>query len=205
MARLCDLFALSFLMLPLAPASAGQEDAHAGKDAGLLVSGSLVETTYLVELRQGSSLSALASSLGNGGFETSGGSRVDFRPWYSSRWTDASIGWMTQVTPNFGLLYGFSTGERGPKYEIAPALKLGFVMQAQTGRNAFVSLRASTTVGGTLKEKPCSADYGQIGGVQTVNCRLAASLLPPEQTLGYLVREKPPDRHQLNLVFTWRF
>lgn len=166
---------------------------------------SLLDATYLIELRQSSHLSSLARGLGNGGFETATGSRVDFRPWYTSRWKDASFTWMTQVSPNFGIIHGFSTGERGPKYEIAPSLKLGLMMQTQTGRNALVSLRASTTVGGMLKEKSCSADYGQIGGVQTVNCRLAASLLPPEKTLGYLVREKPPDRHQLNLVFSWRF
>lgn len=170
-----------------------------------LADASFLDATYLVEVKQGSQLSMLARTLGSGGFETATGGRVDFRPWYSARWMDASITWMTQLTPNFGILHGVGTGERAQKYEIAPSLKLGVVWQTQTGRNAFLGVRATTTLGGELREKPCVADYGQIGGVQAVNCRLAASLLPPEQTLDYLVSQKPPDRHQVNVMFTWRF
>jgi hypothetical protein len=182
--------------------SAGMTEGPASHHLG---NGSFADATYLIELKQGSYLSALASRLGNGGFETATGNRIDFRDWYSNRFTDASVVWMTLVSPNFGVIHGFSTGERGSKYLIAPALKLGLTMQTMTGRNAVLSFRATTTIGGELREKPCSADYGEIGGVQVVNCRLAATPLPPAQTLDYLVREKPLDRHQVSVRFSWRF
>lgn len=166
---------------------------------------SLLDATYLLELKQGSYLSSLAGNLGSGGFETATGNRIDFRPWYRSRWTEASITWMTQISQNLGVIHGFSTGERGPKYTIFPAFKLGVMMQTQTGHQAFLSLRLITTIGGELREKPCSANYGEIGGVQTVNCRLAATPLPPAQTLSYLLREKPPNQSQAMLLFTWQF
>ncbi len=166
---------------------------------------SLLDATHIIDLRQGSYLSSLARSLSNGGFETATGQRVEFRPWYSSRWTDTHITWMTLLTPNVSLIHGFSTGERGAKYVIAPSLKIGIAVQREVGRGAVLYARAVTTVGGTLREKPCSADYGDIGGMQPVNCRLAASLLPPDQTLDLLVRERPINQHQVNVMFAWRF
>lgn len=170
-----------------------------------LGNGSLFDATYLIDIRQGSPLSALANRLSEGGFETATGSRVDFRHWYASRWTELSLTWMTQLSPNIGVIHGFSTGERGQKYTIAPALRLGVMMQAPTGRNAFIAFRATTTLGGELRESPCVANYGDIGGVQTVNCRLAATPLPPSQTLNHLLQTKPPDRNQMMLLFNWSF
>ena len=38
--------------------------------------------------------------------------------------------------------------------------------------------------------RPCTADYGAIGGVQAVNCRLAASQLDPAETLRHLEQER---------------
>jgi hypothetical protein len=202
MSRFAFLFALiSFF----AAASAAADGVAAGRLPRSLDSATFLDATYLIELTQSTALSARARSLGTGGYETAMGRPVSFGPWYSSHWTDTRMVWMTQVSPNLGILHGFSTGERGEKYTIAPSLRLGLVMQAATGRNAFLSLRAVTALGGELREKPCTADYGDIGGIQTVNCRLAASLLPPAQTLDYLVREKPADRHQVNLMFTWQF
>lgn len=59
--------------------------------------------------------------------------------------------------------------------------------------------------GGRLKEKTCSADYGEIGGVQTVNCRLAASTLQPAETLQYLMNEKPKQDMLISVKWTYRF
>lgn len=164
-----------------------------------------LQSTYLVELMQGSELSDRASNLQGGGYETSEGRPVSFQRWYRTRWTDARITWMTQVTPNLGLIWGFSTGERAEKYEIQPSVKLGFVYQAQVDRQSSFSLRATTIVGGRLREKPCSADYGEIGGVQAVNCRLAATELEPSQTLGYLLDYAPRDRNLLLLQYRRTF
>jgi hypothetical protein len=162
-------------------------------------------TTHLIDIRQGSSLSKTARDLRDGGYELANGDTVDFRQWYSARWTDVGVTWMTQVTPQWGLIWGFSTGERGAKYTIDPSLKLGFLFQQPTGRNAWLSVRYTTAFGGRLRERSCTADYGAIGGVQAVNCRLAASTLAPADTLHYLVNKPSADLNQLSVSFTWRF
>ena len=93
-----------------------------------------------------------------------------------------------------GVLWGVSTGERGPKYRIAPSLLLGAVwVQPISSRERWV-FRYSQRWGGRLTEHACQADYGAIGGgVQEVNCRLAASELAPEDTLAYLYKQKPSE------------
>jgi hypothetical protein len=170
-----------------------------------LKNASFVESTYLVGLQQGSYLSRAARNLRSGGFELSGGGSVLFNDWYKTRWTDVTITWMTQVNENFGVLFGASTGERGKKYTIGPSLKLGVVMQTQAGKNALLSLRATAMLGGDLREKSCTADYGEIGGVVAVNCRLAASTLPPDETLKHLLKEKPHNQSEISIALTWRF
>ena len=91
------------------------------------------------------------------------------------------------------------------KYTIAPSLKLGLVAQIQPASNMVVSFRATTILGGSLNEKSCTADYGDIGGVQRVNCRLAASTLAPQDTLNYLVRQRPLYRNEVSVNFKWKF
>jgi len=171
----------------------------------LLQGASIASATHLIEAQQGSLLSARVSGLIGGGFETAGGAWVGFDRWYSSRWQDARFTWMTQLSPHLGVIWGFSTGERGEKYEIEPSLKLGFVFHAPLTRSTAVSLRASSIVGGRLRERACLANYGAIGGVQSVNCRLAASVLPPDQTLSYLFNEKPYQKDMFFLQFAWSF
>lgn len=161
--------------------------------------------THLIEAEQGSLLSARVAGLVGGGFETSGGAWVGFDRWYSSKWQDARFSWMTQLTPHFGLIWGLSSGERGQKYEIEPSVKLGFAVHVQPTRSTSLSLRATSIVGGRLRERPCVANYGDIGGVQAVNCRLAASVLPPGETLGHLFNEKPFNKHSFFVQFAWHF
>lgn len=166
---------------------------------------SVWSATHLIEAEQGSLLSARMAGLVGGGFETSGGTWVGFNQWYSSKWQDARLSWMTQLSPNLGLIWGMSTGERGGKYAIDPSVKLGFVVQTQMTRQTSLSLRATSIVGGRLRERACVANYGDIGGVQSVNCRMAASMLPPSQTLGYLFNEKPYNKETFFVQFTWNF
>lgn len=162
-------------------------------------------STRLVELRQGGELSQQAAGMRQGGYETAQGQWVDMARWYRTRWTDTHVGFMTQLDPRWGLLWGFSTGEQGSKYRIAPSLKLGLVHVVQPTRDSELSLRWTTTLGGSLRERACTADYGAIGGVQAVNCRLAASTLAPADTLAYLVRAAPRDRHTLSIEYRIRF
>lgn len=61
-------------------------------------------------------------------------------------------------------------------------------------KNAKLSFQSTfVPFGGRLKEKICIADYGDIGGVQRVNCRLEATELEPKETLKYLFNERKKD------------
>jgi hypothetical protein len=164
---------------------------------------SFAKSTHLIEITRDTELSLKARGARSGGFETSGGEWVGFDGWYASQWKDTRVSWITQVTPNLGVIWGLSTGERAEKYRIEPGLRLGFLFQAQPTRRSVLSLSFSTTLGGRLREKTCTADYGEIGGVQKVNCRLAASVLEPSQTLKYLFDEKPDMAVQLRYKITF--
>jgi hypothetical protein len=54
-----------------------------------------------------------------------------------------------------------------------------------------------------MEEKTCVADYGDIGGIQAVNCRLAATALEPAETLQYLYNEKPSSYFRLGYQFNF--
>jgi len=151
-------------------------------------------TTSLVDIHQGSPLSDRARGLGNGGYELQNGTRVSFNQWYHASWVDMHVDLLTQVTEDTGILWGFGTGEEGEKYRIEPSLKLGFLTQIHPHPNSTLSLTLTTTIGGKLTEKPCEANYGDLG-TYSVNCRLAASQMAPEETLKYLVNAKPESQH----------
>lgn len=164
-----------------------------------------IRNTYLIELNQGSQLSQTVRAAGNGGFETSGGRWVGYRGWYSSSWTDSQFAMMTQMTPWFGIVWGAGTGEYGQKYTIDPSLKVGFVIRTDISRNSSLSFKATALIGGYLKEKACSADYGAIGGVQQVNCRLAATTLAPASTLQYMYNMGPLNPYLFSLSYQITF
>lgn len=154
------------------------------------VAGSLADNTHLLNITQRMRFSETPERLGRGGYELTGGEFVDFRKWYIQKWIDIEFHFMTQINENIGLLWGFSTGEWGPKYRIHPAFKLGAIFQIRLSRSATLSFSATRHFGGGFEERPCMADYGEIAGVQKVNCRLAASELEPAETLQYLFRSK---------------
>lgn len=195
----------------LVPASATATDyrqfmAQAFLPSSSLANGqSVLQSTFLLDARQGSELSERANAMRSGGFETSTGSSINFDQWYSTKWVDARFTWITQVDRHLGLIWGFSTGERGEKYRIEPSMKVGFAVQRQLDKSWNFSLTATTIFGGRLREKSCIADYGDIGGVQEVNCRLAASILAPEDTLQYLINEKPFEHHFFMARFNYAF
>jgi len=163
------------------------------------------QSTHLLEISQESSLSNRAASLRGGSFEAADGTRVRFDKWYASKWADTRITFLTQLSPTFGVLWGGSTGERGEKYTIAPSFRYGFLYMHPVSKNAQLSFSATQIIGGRFKERSCTADYGAIGGVQEVNCRLAASELQPAQTLNYLIDEAPAYKRQLSLRYSLNF
>lgn len=177
--------------------------------AGALVSGaraqSLLENTDLVDVRVGGNLSDTVRDIARSGYELADGRRVGMRKWYTSPWKNMHVDFMTQLAPDAGVLWGVSSGEMGEKYRIDPALRLGLIKLFRTSENGVLSLRVVTTIGGRLREKTCSADYGQIGGRQTVNCRLAASPMAPRKTLSYLLKERPSDAVTASITYQLRF
>ena len=163
------------------------------------------KATSLIEARQGTEMSDKVRGVRKEGYESSDGRWIGMRSMYSSEWRDSSVSWLTQVSPEFGVIWGFSTGERAEKYRIDPSLKLGFAFQKNINRDATIYLTASRVFGGRLRENTCQADYGEIGGVQKVNCRLAATFLAPEETLAYLYNEKPSEYLTANIKFNYIF
>jgi len=178
---------------------------HQKKNWNLLDYDSLSDSTYLLDLRQGSILSSKVSQLRGQSYENAYGAKISFDKWYSHSWTDARILFMTQITQSSGFVWGFSTGEKGEKYTIKPGLILGFIHQEVLSKNSTLTFYATTVVGGNLKEKPCVADYGEIGGIHTVNCRLAATTLQPAETLQYLINEKPKQDKLISVKWTYKF
>lgn len=181
--------------------------AAVGPMAALPVPGTaeILQQTHLLDVHAGSSRSDLAHELRRGGYELMDGTPVRFRDWYSTRRPDLTILFLTEVSPRFGLIWGVSTGESGQKYRIDPALHLGIVLRHEPFEGAVISLSLVGLIGGDLNEKPCLADYGAIGGLQRVNCRLAASILPPDETLDYLVDEPGYRESWVSLRFEYRF
>lgn len=165
------------------------------------------QATNLIEIKQGSELSQIVRVSGDVSYESATGSSINLSNWYKpkSQWVNSQIMFMSQVSNDFGLLWGIGTGEYGSKYTIDPSIKLGFVYRLPLTVSEQIYIRASSLIGGRLKEKSCIADYGQIGGVQEVNCRLAASVDSPEDTLKYLMNQKPYNQNVISLVYKMLF
>ena len=165
----------------------------------------ILEATFLTRVSLGSGLSGLPRDARSEGYELSGGERVSFNDWYRVQAPDLRVDFLTELTPEFGLLWGVGTGEWGKKYRIEPSLRVGFLYSTAVGGNGTFSFSLTTRLGGRLRELPCAADYGEIGGVQRVNCRLAATPLEPRETLQYLWGEKPADRVEATMRLFFRF
>lgn len=167
---------------------------------------SLWDATSLIEIKQGSELSSkMGLYQGGGGYELSGGSPVNLKGWYTPAYVDTRVTYMTQVHPKVGLIWGFSTGENAQKYTVDPSMKLGLVFRHEFDKTSALSLRGTTILAGRLRESACTANYGDIGGVQQVNCRMATSTLAPSETLQYLYNEKPYNFNTIWLQYTKKF
>ena len=163
--------------------------------------------THWIDIQFGTALSAQMRNLSREGYELSTGQPIQFDRWYRSQWQDLQLTFMTELDPQWGLLWGFGTGERGPKYRIDPSLQLGFLFQQPLSKHSAWSVRVTTRLGGRLREKTCLATYGIQGyeAPQAVNCRLAASELTPQETLKFLINEAPRDRFTLNVRYVHHF
>lgn len=142
--------------------------------------------THLLDVYFGSSRSDQVRSIKTGSFELADGQEVRFDEWYSPVFPELTVLMLTELSDDLGLIWGLSMGERGEKYRIDPAIHLGLTWKLRLSERATLSTSLHTLIGGHLREGSCSADYGTFG-ISEVNCRLAASLLPPEETLDYML------------------
>lgn len=165
----------------------------------------IVGDTSLLGVSLGSSRSEIARKLSVGGYDLSGGTPIGFVDWYSPRHVDLNVLFLTQLDPSLGFTWGVSVGEKGEKYRISPGFWLGFVYRAEPSRRSSLTFSFLTLAGGDFRETPCLADYGDIGGIQPVNCRLAASVLPPAETLQFLVNERGNIETRLSVRYELRF
>jgi hypothetical protein len=148
-----------------------------------------LEDTFLLDVSLGSARSQIARDLSDGGYELADGTPINFSDWYDTSFPELNVLFLTELTPRLGLAWGLSTGERGEKYRIDPGIWIGFIQNYDLTKKSRLTISALTLLGGNFRERSCVGDYGDIGGIQSVNCRLAASLLPPTDTLNFLVRE----------------
>lgn len=165
-----------------------------------------VEDTYLIVAQQGTVMSKKVSDIRNQSIENAYGQKIKFEKWYKNKnsWVDSQFMWLTQIDKDSGILWGFTTGEKGEKYFIKPSVSIGLLQRFEINKNSSISFQASFQFGGRLKEKSCIADYGAVGGIQRVNCRLAATELEPKETLRYLFNEEPKD-HQFMVKYQLSF
>ena len=175
--------------------------------AGMLFELPPYTQTHWVGVQFGTPHSQQMLNISRQGYELSNGQLVTFDRWYRSRWKDLQLTFMTQLTPQWGVLWGLGTGEQAPKYKIDRSWQLGLIFQQPLGAQSVWSVRATTRLGGRLREKTCTASYSIEGyqQPQSVNCRLAASVLKPEDTLNHLINEAPRDRFLLNIRYEHRF
>ena len=163
-----------------------------------------LEEMELVDVGVGD-LSSLADRFSRQTGGLSDGSRYSFSRYYNSEIKDWRFTMLSPVNSNFGILWGFGTGEGGAKYHIEPSLKFGFLAIEPIGDNGLLSLSVTTVMGGYFREDSCTADYGAIGGIQEVNCRMADSVMPPSETLDYLINKPPSDQLNVSLRYQIRF
>lgn len=176
-----------------------------GQGFGLSHDDSIWGRSRLVDLTHGALNSDLVRSAAIAGFELSGGEQVDLQRWYSPSLPNLSATVLTEVSPNLGVIWGGAIGERGEKYTLGPTATLGIVFRKSIAHNLSLGLEMSGIYGGKLRERACLGNFGAIGGVLQVNCRLAATLIPPKETLEYLWNEPARAVGVLRLTLQWSF
>jgi hypothetical protein len=104
------------------------------------VADDFVDQNFLIDIYQGSYRSSIATGVRAGGYELSDGEYVSFADWYTPAIPDITLLFLREVSNNFGIIWGLSTGEVGEKYRIDPALQLGFVLNYEIFENLSMSM-----------------------------------------------------------------
>lgn len=67
-----------------------------------------------MDIAQGGDLSSVVAPWRQASYELQNGEVVDLYRWYKTSWVDLKLTWFSPVTPQWGVLWGVSTDERGP-------------------------------------------------------------------------------------------
>ena len=105
-----------------------------------------LESTYLIEAVQGTEMSRRINDIRYQSYENAYGQKISMYKFYKTNWTDARFNWLTQIDKDYGIIWGFSTGERGRKYNINPSVTIGFLRQFEIDSRTTFSIRLSTPV-----------------------------------------------------------
>lgn len=168
------------------------------------LSQSFLDKTHILDIRLDLTHWSTAQDLSRGGYELSDGTWVSFKDWYSLNHRPFTAMFLTELDRGWAVTWGLTTGSKAEKLQLEPGLNLGVIHQKKWGPG-YLTLSLSTVLWGDFGEKTCSADYGDIGGVQEVNCRLAADIIAPEETLDYLIDVKGYEASRIGLVYEIRF
>lgn len=163
------------------------------------------EDTRLADFQIGSVFETTTTLTARRGYELENGQFQRFREWYSNSWRDVKVVLETPIGKNQWFLWGMTTGEQAEKYIVQPSLILGYQSVFAVTDHSFFTFGLMAKFGGNLEEKSCTAKYSLTEISVPVNCRLAASLLPPAQTLEYLWNIDAPDRLQIDVGYIWYF
>ena len=161
--------------------------------------------SHWINLSKESAQLSTLRNMSRGGYELADGSYFAFKDLYQPKWRNLRLDFMTEVNDELAITWGVSTGAWGRRFAIDPSVKLGFIYQVNTSRFSTITWSGSVVLGGRLREKACIADYGSIGGIVPVNCRLAASFLAPQETLRYLIDQRPNDYLSSSIKYVLRF
>jgi hypothetical protein len=167
--------------------------------------GGLMRATRLTGLSFDGLNSNVVRAAAQDGLELSGGEMLGLNTWYTPAFPNISASFETQLARGVSVLWGGSIGESGPKYSLGPSGMIGLAVRRPVALRGMLSLEVMGTLGGALRERSCVGDYGALGGVQPVNCRLAASTLPPKETLSYLWNEPPAAYASVRLAYIFQF
>lgn len=150
---------------------------------------------------------------GAGAVMLSDGSSQDLSSLYRPKNKDMEAFFITKVAQGewkenrlyqVNLLWGGSTGQESEKMYVQASAKVGFMARVQTSEASMLTVSAQTTIGGALKERACTADYG-VAGSHQVKCSMASSAMAPSDTLKYLTNRSVYDATQVKVTFQWFF
>lgn len=168
------------------------------------VAQSWLRGSSLIDASMGAGNSAIFQQFATTGYELEDGTYQSLSRFYGNDWRDVRLVALTPVTEDTSLIWGGSTGERGDKYYVMPSVEVGLSHSQTLSEQGTLSLTGRLRFGGQGRELPCEANFS-LGGQQTVNCRLAAGVLPPAETLNFLIEAPTPNWLTGGLNYRHRF